>query len=131
MACRLDGFAHQAAKTEDKINFSVSYLVLYSPTCLTMNLLLILPFLVPADTSITEGVPAQMTCEVVSYTRIGPNRMHITAVNMIGDTVYLKYGWQGIGTATRIRKGSTMMVEYNPTDCGKDKWLKAKIKLIR
>jgi hypothetical protein len=77
--------------------------------------------------STTYPVPGQMQCRVLAITSQKRNKADLTCLNMRGDTVYLKYGWRGIGTRINLKVGTWLTVRYK--ECRPGEWIEADIKI--
>lgn len=73
--------------------------------------------------------PRQKQVQVLEVTRLWRNRADLTCING-GDTVYLRYGWTGIGTKpTNLKRGTWLTVHYDSVACDSGTWQIAKIQV--
>lgn len=73
--------------------------------------------------------PRQRQVQVLEVTKMWRNRADLTCISG-SDTVYLRYGWAGIGTKpTNLKSGTWLTVHYDSVACEPNTWKIAKIQI--
>jgi hypothetical protein len=72
--------------------------------------------------------PRQKQVKVIEVTNVWRNRADLTCISG-KDTIFLRYGWRGIGTKIPLKIGTWLTVHYDSVACEPNTWVIAKIKI--
>jgi hypothetical protein len=74
--------------------------------------------------------PGMDTCKVYEIKHTGRNRAELKTTNTHGDTLFLRYGWKGIGNAIPVKVGTMIQVNYQARACDST-WYPADMRIIK